>query len=162
MSFTHLNANGDANMVDISNKTSTVREARALGYVRMSATTLEQVMQQQLAKGDVLSVARIAGIQGAKRCADLIPLCHPLALTSIEVSFECEPEQQRIRIESVCKVTGRTGVEMEALTAVNVAALTVFDMCKAMDPAMIIDGIRVVEKTGGKSGKWQHQQAQQQ
>ncbi|MBT0587341.1 cyclic pyranopterin monophosphate synthase MoaC [Alteromonas oceanisediminis] len=162
MSFTHLNDQGDANMVDITHKQATQREARAEGYVRMTAAALTQVMQQQLAKGDVLSVARIAGIQGAKRCADLIPLCHPLALSKVELLFECQPEHSRIRIESLCKVTGRTGVEMEALTAVNVAALTVFDMCKAIDPAMVIDGIRVLEKVGGKSGQWRHQQAQQQ
>jgi cyclic pyranopterin phosphate synthase len=154
MAFTHLDAQGNANMVDVSSKQETVREASAEGFVYMRADTLEQVIQQDMAKGDVLSVARIAGIQGAKQCASLIPLCHPLALSKVAVDFELDTAENRIRIVSLCKLSGKTGVEMEALTAVSVAALTVFDMCKAHDPAMRIEGIRVLEKKGGKTGLW--------
>ena len=154
MSFTHLDEQGNANMVDVSPKQETVREALAEGYVYMTSDTLDKVNTQHMAKGDVLSVARIAGIQGAKQCANLIPLCHPLALSKVAVDFELQPSNGRIRIVSLCKLSGKTGVEMEALTAVSIAALTVFDMCKAADPAMRIDGIKVLEKKGGKSGIW--------
>lgn len=144
-------------MVDISEKAESTRTAIAEGFICMSADVLAQVEQQAMAKGDVLSVARIAGIQGAKRCADLIPLCHPLALNKVAIEFEIDRENNRIRIESLCRVTGKTGVEMEALTAVSTAALTIFDMCKALGLNMSIEGIRVLDKKGGKSGHWSHQ-----
>lgn len=151
MGFTHLDDEGKANMVDISFKQESIREATAEGFVYMSADTLNAVREQDLAKGDVLSVARIAGIQGAKQCSNLIPLCHPLALSKVAVDFKLDHSLNRIEITSLCRLTGKTGVEMEALTAVSVAALTVFDMCKARDPSMRIEGIRVVTKKGGKS-----------
>lgn len=153
--FSHINQRGEANMVDVSGKVQTVREARAEGYVRMSAATLEKILAGDHHKGDVFSVARIAGIQAAKQTSSLIPLCHPLMLSKVAVDFSAEPGLSRVRIESLCKLTGQTGVEMEALTAVSVAALTLFDMCKAVDPAMVIEGIRVLEKQGGKTGHWQ-------
>lgn len=159
MAFSHLDSQGNANMVDVSAKQETIREARAEAYVYMQPTTLTQVESQQMAKGDVLSVSRIAGIQAAKQCANLIPLCHPLALSKVAVDFDIQPDRQRIRIESLCKLTGKTGVEMEALTAVSVAALTIFDMCKALEPSMRIEGIRVLEKQGGKTGHWQVEEA---
>jgi len=142
-------------MVDVSAKQPTVREARAEGYVRMSAETLNKILEGNHHKGDVFAVARIAGIQAAKQTSNLIPLCHPLMLSKVAVEFDAEPEHNRIRIESYCKLTGQTGVEMEALTACSVAALTLFDMCKAVDPSMVLDGIRVLEKVGGKTGHWQ-------
>lgn len=142
-------------MVDVSAKAVTTREARAEAYVRMSAETLQKILRGEHHKGDVFSVARIAGIQAAKQTSQLIPLCHPLMLSKVAVDFEAQPESSQVRIESLCKLSGQTGVEMEALTAVSVAALTLFDMCKAVDPAMIIDGIRVLEKQGGKTGHWQ-------
>lgn len=155
--LSHLNEQGQANMVDVTNKSSTFREAKAVGYVNMRPKTLELITQGKHAKGDVFAVARIAGIQAAKKCADLIPLCHPLLLTKIHVSFFPEPENNRVKIESLCKLSGQTGVEMEALTAVSVAALTLFDMCKAVDPLMVISDIGVEHKKGGKSGDWQRE-----
>lgn len=152
MSFSHIDQQGQASMVDVSAKDFTQREARAFGRVVMSESTLKQIEQNQLKKGDVLSVARIAGIQAAKKCADLIPLCHPLALSKVAVDFELNWQQNSVDIIAYCKLTGQTGVEMEALTAVSVAALTVFDMCKAVDKNMVIDAIQIIEKTGGKSG----------
>ncbi|MAY13742.1 MAG: cyclic pyranopterin monophosphate synthase MoaC [Oceanospirillaceae bacterium] len=154
--FSHINQRGEASMVDVSTKASTVREARAEGYVRMSADTLQKILAGEHHKGDVFSVARIAGIQAAKQTSQLIPLCHPLMLSKVAVDFEAQPEHNRVRITSLAKLTGQTGVEMEALTAVSVAALTLFDMCKAVDPAMVLEGIRVLEKQGGKTG---HRQA---
>jgi cyclic pyranopterin phosphate synthase len=153
--FSHINQRGEASMVDVSTKASTVREARAEGYVRMSADTLQKILAGEHHKGDVFSVARIAGIQAAKQTSQLIPLCHPLMLSKVAVDFEAQPEHNRVRITSLAKLTGQTGVEMEALTAVSVAALTLFDMCKAVDPAMVLEGIRVLEKQGGKTGHWQ-------
>lgn len=153
--FSHVNANGEANMVDVSAKAATVRVARAEGYVNMSAETLAKILAGDHHKGDVFSVARIAGIQAAKQTSNLIPLCHPLMLSKVAVEFQPEPEKNRVRIESLCKLTGQTGVEMEALTAVSVTALTLFDMCKAVDPGMEISGVRVLEKQGGKTGHWQ-------
>lgn len=153
--FSHVNSNGEANMVDVSGKDASVRVARAEGYVKMSAETLNKILAGDHHKGDVFSVARIAGIQAAKQTSNLIPLCHPLMLSKVAVEFQPEPEQNRVRIESMCKLTGQTGVEMEALTAVSVTALTLFDMCKAVDPGMEITGIRVLEKQGGKTGHWQ-------
>ena len=155
--LTHLNAKGEANMVDVTEKAVTSRQAVAEAFVRMSPQTLKMIVDGDHAKGDVLAVARIAGIQAAKKCSDLIPLCHPLMLTKVKVEFEPEPQNQRIRIVTLCKLAGQTGVEMEALTAASVAALTLFDMCKAVDKAMIIDGVKVLEKQGGKSGDWQRE-----
>lgn len=154
MDFSHLDQQGNANMVDITEKQPTSRTALAEGYVYMQPDTLAKVEQQDMSKGDVLSVARIAGIQGAKRCAELIPLCHPLALTKVSIEFDIQTDKNRIRVQSLCKVTGKTGVEMEALTAVSVTALTIFDMCKAIEPTMRISDIKVLEKKGGKSGDW--------
>ena len=156
--FSHVNSNGEANMVDVSDKQASVRVARAEGYVNMSAETLAKILAGDHHKGDVFSVARIAGIQAAKQTSNLIPLCHPLMLSKVAVEFQPEPESNRVRIESLCKLTGQTGVEMEALTGVNVALLTLFDMCKAIDPGMHMEGVRVLEKKGGKTGHWQSDQ----
>lgn len=153
--FSHVNASGEANMVDVSDKDITTRVARAEAYVSMSADTLDLILKGNHHKGDVFGVARIAGIQAAKQTSNLIPLCHPLMLTKVKVNFDAEPENNRVRIESLCKLAGKTGVEMEALTSVSVAALTLFDMCKAVDPGMVIDGVRVLEKQGGKTGHWE-------
>ncbi len=150
--FTHINANGEANMVDVSGKQETVREARAEAFVTMSAQTLEMIISGQHHKGDVFATARIAGIQAAKRTWELIPLCHPLLLSKVEVNLEALPEKNQVRIESLCKLTGKTGVEMEALTAATVAALTIYDMCKAVQKDMVISNVRLLEKSGGKSG----------
>ncbi|GAA6144696.1 cyclic pyranopterin monophosphate synthase MoaC [Thalassolituus maritimus] len=152
--FSHVNTRGEASMVDVSGKAASVREARAEGYITMSAETLEAIIAGEHHKGDVFGVARIAGIQAAKQTSQLIPLCHPLMLSKVAVEFEIDQANNRVRIESLCKLTGQTGVEMEALTAVSVAALTLFDMCKAVDPSMTIDGVRVLEKIGGKTGHW--------
>ncbi len=160
--LTHLNAQGEAHMVDVGEKADTRREARAEGYIYLQPETLRLVNEQGLKKGDVLSVARIAGIQGAKQCGNLIPLCHPLMLTHISVDFELQPEANRIRVESCCRLSGKTGVEMEALTAVSVATLTLFDMCKAVDKTMRIEGIRVLEKSGGRSGHFMANDSEQQ
>lgn len=141
-------------MVDVSEKAVTVREARAQGYISMSPDTLKQVQNQSMAKGDVFAVSRIAGIQAAKKCADLIPLCHPLALSKVDIDFDIDEPNHRIRVVSYCKLAGKTGVEMEALTAASVALLTLFDMCKALDPAMEMSNIKVLEKRGGKTGDW--------
>lgn len=142
-------------MVDVSGKKPTVREARAEGYVTMQPATLQAIVEGNHHKGDVFSVARIAGIQAAKQTSQLIPLCHPLMLSKVAVDFDVEPDNSRIRVHSLCRLTGQTGVEMEALTAVSVATLTLFDMCKAVDPGMIIEGIKVLEKSGGKTGRWE-------
>lgn len=152
--LTHLNARGEARMVDVSDKAVTVREALATGWVEMQAETLALIAQDGHPKGDVLAVARIAGIQAAKKTSDLIPLCHPLMLSSVKVDMRLEPEQNRVCIEACCRLSGQTGVEMEALTAISVAALTLYDMCKAVDKGMRIGGIELVRKTGGKSGDW--------
>ena len=135
-----------------------MREARAAGAVRMAAATLQAILEGDSPKGDVLAVARVAGIQAAKRTSELIPLCHPLPLAKVAVEFRAEGEGV-LAIDARCKVTGRTGVEMEALTAVSVAALAIYDMCKAMDRGMTIDGVRLVEKSGGASGRWRRESA---
>ena len=152
--LTHLNQRGEANMVDVTDKIVTQRQAMAEGFVSMDKTTFAMITRGEHAKGDVFAVARIAGIQGAKKCSELIPLCHPLMLSKVQVDFEAIEASQQIRIVALCKLSGQTGVEMEALTAVSVAALTLFDMCKAVDPGMQIEGIRVLSKEGGKSGQW--------
>jgi cyclic pyranopterin phosphate synthase len=159
MSLSHVNAKGEANMVDVSAKSVTTREAKAHGYISMSAATLAQVTSEKMAKGDVFAVARVAGIQAAKKCADLIPLCHPLALTKVDVQFGIDEANLRIGVSCRCKLSGKTGVEMEALTGASVALLTLFDMCKAMDPNMVISDLKVLEKRGGKTGHWQRESA---
>lgn len=151
MQFSHLNQQGEANMVDVTDKPTTSRLARARCTVWMSPECFTQLATQQLSKGDVLSVSRIAGIQAAKKCAELIPLCHPLALSKVQVDFSLDETHCAVHIQSMCKLSGQTGVEMEALTAVSVAALTLFDMCKAVDPSMRIGDIEVIQKQGGKS-----------
>jgi cyclic pyranopterin phosphate synthase len=153
--FTHFDDQGRARMVDVSDKAETERVATAAGSVVMQKATLERIMAGSVAKGDVLSVARLAGIMGAKRTPDLIPLCHPLALSSVSVELNCDPARNAVDITATCKLKGRTGVEMEALTAVAVAALTVYDMCKAIDRGMRIEGIHLVHKSGGKSGTYE-------
>lgn len=155
MSFTHLNQDGEANMVDVTEKAATKRIATAEAYISMQPETLSMIVDGKHDKGDVFAVARIAGIQAAKQTGLLIPLCHPLMLSKVQVSFEIQADANRVRVETLCKLTGQTGVEMEALTAASVAALTLFDMCKAVDKTMVISGIRVLEKQGGKSGHFQ-------
>lgn len=153
--FTHIDRDGNAVMVDVSDKSETERVATAKGRVLMGAETLKMIMDGGVKKGDVLSVAQLAGIMGAKRTPDLIPLCHPLALTSVKVNLTANPEDTAIDIDATCKLKGQTGVEMEALTAVSVAALTVYDMCKAVDRGMQIVDIRLTHKSGGKSGTFE-------
>jgi len=150
--LSHIDAEGNARMVDVGEKAETARTATAEGRIRMAGETLGRIAEGGIKKGDVLTVAQLAGIMGAKRTPDLIPLCHPLPLTSVEVRLEPEPEPPAIRITATCKLAGRTGVEMEALTAVAVAALTVYDMVKAIDRSMVIEGIRLTHKAGGRSG----------
>jgi len=149
--LTHFDEHGASRMVDVGSKPATRRAARASGIVRMEASTLERICAGPMAKGNVLEVARLAGIMAAKRTADLIPLCHPLAIESIQLELRAESELA-LRIESTVEICGKTGVEMEALTAVSVAALTVYDMCKAIDRAMVIERIQLEEKSGGVSG----------
>ena len=153
--FTHFDAKGDATMVDVSAKAETERVAVAGGRITMQKATLEKIMAGDMKKGDVLSVARLAGIMGAKRTPDLIPLCHPLNLTSVAVELSCDPDTSSVEITATTKITGRTGVEMEALTAAAVAALTVYDMCKSVDRGMRIGDIRLLHKSGGKSGTYE-------
>ncbi|XWY20146.1 cyclic pyranopterin monophosphate synthase MoaC [Bisgaard Taxon 45] len=150
--FTHINTQGEANMVDVSTKQDTVREARAEAFVTMSPETLNMIVSGHHHKGDVFATARIAGIQAAKRTWDLLPLCHPLLLSKVEVSLTPIMERNQVRIESLCKLSGKTGVEMEALTAASVAALTIYDMCKAVQKDIVIEQVRLLEKCGGKSG----------
>ena len=153
--FSHLDSEGKAVMVDVSDKDVTERTATARGTVSMSPETVGKIVARGVAKGDVLTVARLAGIMAAKRTAELIPLCHPLALTAIDVDLRCDDERGVVDIEATCRLAGRTGVEMEALTAVSVAALTVYDMCKAVDRGMRIGDIRLVRKSGGRSGTFE-------
>ena len=152
--LSHVDRRGRARMVDISDKDETKREAVARGVITMQPETLRMIQQGSLPKGDVLAAARLAGVMAAKRVPDLIPLCHPLLLTSAEIEFTPVERAGRLDIESRVRITGRTGAEMEALTAVAVAALTVYDMCKAVDKAMVIGSIRLVVKKGGKSGTY--------
>ncbi|WP_119301001.1 cyclic pyranopterin monophosphate synthase MoaC [Dongia deserti] len=149
--FTHFDKEGKARMVDVSDKAETERIATAKGSVIMQPATLALIKEGCVKKGDVLSIARLAGIMGAKRTPDLIPLCHPLALTSVQVDLTLDEARNAVDITATCKLTGKTGVEMEALTAVSVAALTVYDMCKAVDKGMQITDIRLTHKSGGKS-----------
>jgi cyclic pyranopterin phosphate synthase len=152
--FSHFDAEGKAVMVDVSAKPDSERVAVAAGSVTMAPETLALIRDGGVQKGDVLAVARLAGIMAAKRTPELIPLCHPLQLTSVEVDLSLDPTRNAVDITATCRLTGKTGVEMEALTAVSVAALTVYDMCKAVDRAMRFSGIRLVEKTGGRSGDY--------
>jgi cyclic pyranopterin phosphate synthase len=153
--LTHFDREGRARMVDVSDKDETEREAVAGASVIMKPGTLALIMSGGVKKGDVLSVARLAGIMGAKRTPDLIPLCHPLALTAVSVDLTCDPERNAVDITARCRLKGRTGVEMEALTAATVAALTVYDMCKAVDRGMTITDVRLLRKSGGKSGTYE-------
>ena len=153
--LTHFNPAGEAHMVDVGGKAVTRRRAVAEGTIRMQPQTLERIQAGGHKKGDVLGVARLAGIMGAKRTADLVPLCHPLALTKVGIDLETRPSESALYCRAVVETEGRTGVEMEALCAVQVCLLTVYDMCKAVDRGMTIDAVRLVEKTGGKSGHWQ-------
>ncbi len=153
--LTHFDGKGDAHMVDVSDKAVTSRVATAEGWVKMARETLDIITEGRAKKGDVLGVARLAGIMGAKQCASLIPLCHPLPITKVSVELAPDAALPGIRIQATVKTTGQTGVEMEALTAVNIAALTVYDMSKAVDKAMEIGGIRVILKDGGKSGRYE-------
>src|SRR5438477_12086910 len=155
--LSHFDESGASRMVDVGGKAETERVARASAVVRMNPATLALIRDRKLSKGDVLEVARLAGIMAAKKTAELIPLCHPLPLTSVKLEFAF-PAEDSVRIEATAKVFGRTGVEMEALTAVSVAALTVYDMCKAVDRAMTVERIRLEEKDGGKSGHWKNDQ----
>jgi len=151
----HFDERGRARMVDVGEKGTTAREAVAAGVVRLSREAFDAVVEARAVKGDVLGVARIAGIQAAKRTADWIPLAHPLPIESVEIDFTPDPDGPAIEIEARVRVTGKTGVEMEALVAVSAAALTVYDMCKSIDRAMTIDGVCLVRKSGGKSGTYQ-------
>jgi cyclic pyranopterin phosphate synthase len=150
--LSHLNDKGEARMVDVSAKDVTARTAIAEGFVTMLPETLDLILEGKAAKGDVLSTARIAGIMGAKKTAELIPLCHPLPVTQVTLDFTPSRTPCGLRVEATAKVDGKTGVEMEALTAVSIACLTLYDMCKAVDRAMTFSGIRLIEKTGGRSG----------
>ena len=152
--LTHIDETGAARMVDVGDKAVTERVAVAEAAITMRPETLALLEKGGHKKGDVLAVARVAGIQAAKKCSDLIPLCHPLMLTSVAVEFRADPVQSCVHIEGRCKVAGKTGVEMEALTAVSVAALTIYDMCKAVDREMEIRSVALQSKTGGKSGDW--------
>jgi cyclic pyranopterin phosphate synthase len=156
-SLTHLDSQGKARMVDVGDKPTSKRVAVASGRVRMRAETLDLLAGGDVAKGDVLAVARIAGIQAAKRCDSLIPLCHSLGLDAVDVDFRLNPSLPGVEIEANCRVQGRTGVEMEALTAVSVAALTIYDMCKAVDRGMVIEALRLERKSGGRSGDWRRE-----
>ncbi|MGB0545091.1 MAG: cyclic pyranopterin monophosphate synthase MoaC [Candidatus Pseudothioglobus sp.] len=152
--LTHINSNGEAQMVDVSEKNITSREAKAGAKVLMKPETLDLIVSGSHKKGDVLSVARVAGIQAAKKCSELIPLCHPLMLTKVSVELTPNTKDSTIEIVAVAKLNGKTGVEMEALTAASIAALTVYDMCKAVDRFMTISNVQLLEKKGGKSGHW--------
>lgn len=152
--LTHFNAKGAAHMVDVAAKGETHRRARACGSIYMQAATLKRIVDGTAKKGDVLGIARIAAIQGAKRTSELIPLCHPLPLTHVDVELTCDSNRRAVDCVVTAETVGRTGVEMEALTAVNVALLTVYDMCKAIDRGMRIGDIQLLEKSGGKSGHW--------
>ncbi len=155
--LTHIDKKGSARMVDVTKKKSTLREAIAGGSVKMNLETLRLIEDNQIAKGDVLGVARVAGIMGAKKTSSLIPMCHPLNITSISVDFLIDSKNSRIDIEAIVRIHGQTGVEMEALTSVSIAALTIYDMCKSVDKSIVISDIKLIKKSGGKSGKWKRE-----
>ena len=152
--LTHFNSAGEAHMVDVGDKHITQRMAICEGVIEMQPDTLKLIMEGQHKKGDVLGIARIAGIMASKKTAELIPLCHPLPLTHVEIQLQTQPEQNRVHCLTTVKTNGQTGVEMEALTATQIALLTIYDMCKAVDRGMVIQGVRLLEKSGGKSGHW--------
>ena len=152
--LTHFDDSGQAHMVDVGHKSVTLRKAIAQGYIQMQPATLALIQQGGHKKGDVLGIARVAGIMATKRTADLIPLCHPLALTKVSVEFEIQPELHRVLCEVSAHTNGQTGVEMEALTGLQVSLLTIYDMCKAVDRGMVMGDIRLQHKSGGKSGEW--------
>ncbi|MFT3736158.1 MAG: cyclic pyranopterin monophosphate synthase MoaC [Rhodocyclaceae bacterium] len=152
--LTHFNAAGDAHMVNVGNKAETARRAIAAGSIRMQPATLQRVLTGTAGKGDVIGVARVAAIMASKRTGELIPLCHPLPLTHVNVQFDIDEAASSVRCTATTETVGRTGVEMEAMTAVSVALLTLYDMLKAMDRGMIIESVRLLEKSGGKSGHW--------
>lgn len=152
MELTHINEEGRAKMVDVSEKVDTVREAVAIGYVSMKRETLEKIKEGTISKGDVLAVAQVGGIMGAKNTPQIIPMCHPIMISGCDINFKIDFENNRIEITATTKTVGKTGIEMESLTAVSTAALTIYDMCKAIDKEMIINNIMLVKKSGGKSG----------
>ncbi|SVA76101.1 uncharacterized protein METZ01_LOCUS128955, partial [marine metagenome] len=158
--LTHINQRGEAQMVDVGDKAVTERLAVAEGQITMQAKTLQMITQGSHAKGDVLAVARVAGIMAAKRTAELVPLCHPLSLTRVEVTFELDEKNATVHCQATAQTRERTGVEMEALMAVQVGLLTIYDMCKAVDRAMTIRAVRLLEKSGGKSGHWKRENEQ--
>lgn len=152
MAFTHFDKHGTSKMVDVTEKKNSCRVATAVSYISMNKETLNKILENKMVKGNVFEVARVAAIMGVKKTSDLIPMCHPLNITGASVVFEPEPEEIRIKITVTVKLVGKTGVEMEALTGASIAALTIYDMCKAVDKRMIISGIMLLEKQGGKSG----------
>jgi cyclic pyranopterin phosphate synthase len=154
-SLTHFNQSGEAHMVDVGDKAITDRTAIAEGYIEMQAETLNLIVGGGHKKGDVLAIARIAGIMASKKTADLIPLCHPLPISHVDIKLIPEPDKNRIHCQTTVKTTGQTGVEIEALNATQIALLTIYDMCKAVDRGMIINSVQLLEKMGGKSGHWQ-------
>ncbi len=156
--LTHFNQSGEVHMVDVGEKNITHRTAVTEGYIEMQPDTLKLITQGQHKKGDVLSVARIAGIMASKKTADLIPLCHPLPITHVEIKLSAEKESNRVHCQTTVKTNGQTGVEMEALNATQIALLTIYDMCKAVDRGMVIQSVQLLEKDGGKSGYWQRLQ----
>ncbi len=156
-SLSHLDSKGQARMVDVSAKEQTEREARAMAVIRMLPETLQLIVEGKHKKGDVMATARIAGIMAAKRTPDIIPMCHPLMLTSVKVELVPNLQNSSVEVIAICKLVGQTGVEMEALMAASAAALTLYDMCKAVDKGMIIDQVQLLEKKGGKSGHWVRQ-----
>ncbi|WP_346939308.1 cyclic pyranopterin monophosphate synthase MoaC [uncultured Clostridium sp.] len=151
--FTHINQQGRAKMVDVSEKKKTVREAIACGSIYMKKSTLEKIDKGEIIKGDVLSVAQVGGIMGAKKTADIIPMCHQIMMTGCDITFQLDYEKSKVDIIVTTKTIGETGIEMEALTAVSITALTIYDMCKALDKSMVISDIRLLRKIGGKSGE---------
>lgn len=153
--FTHFDESGNAIMVDVTDKNDTVREAVAMGSIKLSKECYNKVKAGEMSKGDVLSVARIAGIMGAKKTSDLIPLCHILNITKVKIDFDTDDDNTTITVLCTAKTTGKTGVEMEALTGAGISLLTIYDMCKAIDKGMIISEIKLMKKTGGKSGTWE-------
>lgn len=152
MDLTHINEQGRAKMVDVSDKQETLREAVACGNVYMKRETLERIKEGTIKKGDVLSVAQVAGIMGSKKTSDIIPMCHPIMLSGCDINFKLNFDKNRVEMTAIVKNTGQTGVEMEALTAVSIAGLTIYDMCKAIDREMIVSDVMLMKKTGGKSG----------
>lgn len=157
MELTHINEQGRAKMVDVSEKQETVREAAAKGSVYMKKETLEKIKEGTIKKGDVLSVAQVAGIMAAKKTSDIIPMCHPIMLSGCDISFNLDFEENKVEITSTVKCTGKTGVEMEALTAVTAAGLTIYDMCKAIDKEMVISEVMLLKKSGGRTGLFERQ-----